>query len=578
MRNMLIFAFVLLGAGLYGQTQITNGMSGRNVRNALNSNFDTLFVSNTHRVSEARGYTTIQGAITDASANDVIYIYPGDYASIYLNKAVTLIADGRVTAKRLHITSSDTSKVKGVKLIPDAAVDTMLYINSTGIVNMSDVEVENSTTDSKIFIVDAGTVYGDNVNFRNNGSVKFIINGGTVNLNGEYLYSYSPYIYGGANVYLDYDRLGSGIHVWGSASLQGNFRVFKNFTSTYADTLGSTNFHIRESASLILQCDNLNGGVYLHGSNEVKINNSYGDEGRIYLTNQGAGKYFINNCFFLYRSDDSSSHIIETAPYTTGSMTISNSTFIFRAGFDGTIGNGSPMWWVGGDYYGYNNVWIDYNTPSDTLSYQRWGGIQGDFTMEIDGSKFIYKSDDPNYDVMSIGANDSTDLRIKVTNCTFDVPDVVFHMAGRGVLESDTILLNNNTLLNANSSLQGPVFSGGFWRALQPDVVKSYYTNPTFYGRNIKYSPIGPYNQRYGYDSFLSWNSDTVRMAKAGDAGDTIIVTFDIANNYDYNFSAADIKLYVGNTADASIWAAVYDITYNQFSNAGRIWVTYIMG
>lgn len=91
---ILIFSFICVNA----QQDITVGMTGSQVRNAINKNFDTIYVSNSNIVSKSLSrYSTIQATINAATSGTAIVIESGVYTEqITLKDGVDLIGSGSV--------------------------------------------------------------------------------------------------------------------------------------------------------------------------------------------------------------------------------------------------------------------------------------------------------------------------------------------------------------------------------------------------------------------------------------------------------------------------------------------------
>ena len=123
----------------------------------LKGRIDTLFVSNTHRVSSGGLYSSIQSAIDSAMAGDVITVYPGNYSEVLIiEKKLTLQGVGKCKVNAIDIIAGDTVTVSNFDIFPTGATDTLFYINSNSLVNLENIYIENSFNTNKVFIMHAG--------------------------------------------------------------------------------------------------------------------------------------------------------------------------------------------------------------------------------------------------------------------------------------------------------------------------------------------------------------------------------------------------------------------------------------
>lgn len=582
MRKIIILFILFCPIYIYGQKHITNGMSGLNTRNTLNSNYDTLYVSKTLRVSNAKGYTSIQSAVTAASEKDVIKIYPGDYnEQVDISKSLTLVGNGQVVLYSVAVLGGDTVNLRNLKMIQSSTPDTLLHINTSGYVSLENIELVNTGNANLMMVVDDGVIYGRNVNIKdNNGVDKVMFYGGESHLQGDYIYTLSPDAINGAKVFLNYERLGCVFEIEDSAMMQidaGMIRSYK--TSDYSDTLGTIVFTVRDTAKLILSSDNLNAGVVSYSSSEVSISNSYGDAGRIYFAQFGSGKFYVSNNNFIYRNNNLASHIVESVAGITGSYISSNNTYQWRADKDGFSGSGNPIFWLSGNFSSYNDTWLDYGNDSTDAGYVYIGVFRGDFTADIQGSRFIYKGGYSQQSGFYIDANDSTDLNVILSDVSFDVPNYGIAHGGSDWTEADDLYLYDVKMINDNSTILER--TNGTSLAIQSGAAGQTLLNISALGESITYSPIGKYSNSIGKYTYLSWRSDTVRMAYNGQPLDSVVVTLTIDNSAITNTASADFKLYM-HREDNNYYSSIYDISFDQIGNGlnGRYTfdVTEIMG
>lgn len=102
-----LFLFCLVA---FGQKPITAGMTGLQMRNAINGNNDTLYVLTGKTVNTTKSrYSTIQGAINAASSGATIIINQGTYSvdSTALKNGVNLVGIGTVT---VQVTGTSATK------------------------------------------------------------------------------------------------------------------------------------------------------------------------------------------------------------------------------------------------------------------------------------------------------------------------------------------------------------------------------------------------------------------------------------------------------------------------------------
>jgi hypothetical protein len=548
-----------------------NDGTGDNLRNAFgktndNDNYldgrvDTLHVSKTQRVSSGSIYITIQSAVTAASDYDIIKVYPGDYSEeVDISKSITLIGNGEVTLYSFAILGGDTVRIENFKTLANPSSDTSLHINTTGYVHLEDVELINSTNANRVLIVDDGAVYGS-LNIRNNNGVdKVMFYGGESHLHGDYIYTVSPDVVNGAKVYLDYDRLGCVFEIEDSAFVQINAGMIRGFVaSDYTDTLESINFQVRDTAKLILQCNNFNVGIVSYTDNEVSVTNSYGDAGKIYLSQNGTGKFYASNNTFIYRNDNVASHIVESAVSNTGDFFCANNLMIWRPNDEGYVGWGNPLYWVGGNYHGYNNTWVDYGDDSTSSAYNQIASFAGTFTADIQGSHFIYKGAYSLQDGFAITA-DASDFSMKLSDISFDVPNFGIQHGGTDWTAADELYLYDVKLMNENSILLEQ--TNGTANAIATNAAGQMFLNPSIFGSNIKYSGLGVESNSVGKQSLLTWKSDTIQMAKDGDALDSVIVTLTINNIYPTSMSSGDFKIFITKYGTINYYG-IYNVRYN---------------
>lgn len=176
MKKIIIScALMVFSLVAYTQKDITVGMSGSQVRAALNSNFDTLYVSKGYKVSKTLSrYSTIQGAINAASSGTAIIIESGLYnEQLTLKDGVDLFGNGTViiyTANNAHTTitaSSDTVKISNINIEANlyclTAVNSELIIDNckfTGRISARDGGYI-SLDSSRIDMSDCNIVYGN---------------------------------------------------------------------------------------------------------------------------------------------------------------------------------------------------------------------------------------------------------------------------------------------------------------------------------------------------------------------------------------------------------------------------------
>lgn len=525
-----------------------------NTNNAfIDGRIDTLHVSNTIRASKSGVYSTVQSAINAASAYNVVMVHPGRYLeSVDINSNLDLIAEGDVTLTSLKIIGGDTVKVKGFKILPTSTYDTLLYINTSGVAIIDKLHIENSTNTNPVVFIDGGTVWGTDINIKSNtGPDKIVLKGDNIHLQGEYLYASAPQISNDANVYLNYKRMACAWNVENTSYLQAKFGMLRGFDLTdYSDSIAVWFFTISDSAEMNFQCDNLNMPITTESAGEVRIYNTFGDQGRLHFAQNGTGDLYITNSTILYKSSSAVSHIIESAAGNTGTFYSSNNLYDWVCDTEGYTGGGCPIWRTNGNFYSTNDTWYDHG--SDT-GYDQIGSFGDSVRVEIHGSKFIYTGSYATQEGL-VFVDDDDPLHINLTDVTIDVPGDALVFGG-GLTSADSIIINNVV------TPRGDLFNSGanYRTALITDSPASALTNTILFGDKIQYSPLPT---QIKTNSFLQWSSDTVRMTKNGDAGDSITITLTFANSTTKSISSADFKIHIKST-NTYLDAAIYDVSFD---------------
>lgn len=176
MRKIIItILFALLVTLSHSQQTILQRMTGAQVRAALNSNFDTLYVSSGHKVSKTLSrYSTIQGAINAASSGTAIMVESGSYnEQLTLKDGVDLYGVGNVTVftnDNAHTTitaNSDTIKISNINI--EANLHCLTAVNSELVIDNCKLIGRISARDggyisldsSKVDMTDCKIVYGN---------------------------------------------------------------------------------------------------------------------------------------------------------------------------------------------------------------------------------------------------------------------------------------------------------------------------------------------------------------------------------------------------------------------------------
>ncbi len=240
-RIILAVAIWLLTTPLFSQNHVTVGMTGAQTRAAINSNFDTLYVSKTYTVGKTKSrFTTIQSAITAASSGTAILISSGTYTErLILKNGVDLIGLGSVTINKTYSMNDDTLLFASRATVRLKNLDFISNSVTLNAINISYIKFENCTITGRVDYL-GGYIIGDSsrVDIINTelykSSLKFTKHS-TLNFSGRQLETYVCYFYKSSNFSISAD-------LWTFSPILSGIAMYFGETNPYwANVVGTSN-------------------------------------------------------------------------------------------------------------------------------------------------------------------------------------------------------------------------------------------------------------------------------------------------------------------------------------------------
>lgn len=274
-----------------------------------------MFVSNiragTYHICATCTYTTIQAAVDDDTADEMLTIGPGTFSeNVTIARSVTLVGagpdwtiiDGQMTDTVILITNGSTVSISGVTIQNgDASLDGGGLLVENGTVSLSDSIVQNNLAPSGAGIANNGTMILDEVTVRNNIADE-IIGGVSIceDCAGGGILNFGVMTMTNSTVHGNTANFGGGIdNAFTGMLVATDIEVYNNSVSINSDDFdavggGIENLNVMTLTNSIIRDNNapFGGGIYTDGALTVIGSDLYGNV----ATTRGGG---IHNLFDL---------------------------------------------------------------------------------------------------------------------------------------------------------------------------------------------------------------------------------------------------------------------------------------